>query len=101
MVWEAIRSMKTIRGLIALFISYMLFHGWAVLLVLLGTLLENPIWIALGTTVILFWFGPGTPIIPLIIIVAFAIKRYVLLDRSERIHFKELWEKLNKKSKLN
>ncbi len=101
MVWEIIKSMKTIRGLIALFISYMLFHGWAVLLLLAGTLFSNPLWIALGSTVILFWLGPGTPIIPLIIVVAFAIKRYLLLDKSERIHLKELWIKLNEKSKIN
>ncbi|RJX24700.1 MAG: hypothetical protein C4537_06075 [Acholeplasma sp.] len=97
MVWEIIRSMKTIRGLFALFISYMLFHGWAVILLLIGTLITNPLWIAIGTTVILFWFGPGTPIIPLIIIVAFFIKRYILLDKSERIHFRTLWKKLNEK----
>lgn len=101
MIWEIIKSMKTFRGLIALGISYMIFHGWAVLLLLAGTILSNPLWIAIGTSVILFWFGPGTPIIPLIIVVAFAIKRYLLLDKSERIHWKELWIKLNEKSKMN
>lgn len=99
MVWEIIKSMKTIRGLFALFISYMLFHGWAVIFLLLGTMTNNPLWIAVGTSVIVFWFGPGTPVIPLIIVSAFFIKRYVLLDRSERIHFRKLWKELNEKSK--
>lgn len=97
MVWEIIKSMRTLRGLIALFISYMMFHGWAVVLLLLGTMIANPIWIAIGTTVILFWLGPGTPIIPLVIFVAFVIKRYIFLDKSERMNFRNLWKELNEK----
>lgn len=91
MVWEVIKSMKSIRGLISLFISYMIFQGWAVLFVIFGDAWMKGI----GAAVITFWFGPGTPTIPIILIVALFIQRYLLLDSSNQIHFKEKWKELN------
>lgn len=89
--------MKSVRGLIALFISYMLFHGWAVIALFMGTVTGNAYLIGLGTAVILFWFGPGTPVIPLIIVTALFIKRYLLLDKKHRINLREKWKELNQK----
>jgi hypothetical protein len=97
MVWEIIKSMNSIRGLIALFISYMIFHGWAVVALLLGSLSGNAYLIGLGTAVILFWFGPGTPVIPLIIITALFIRRYVLFEKKEKLDLKAKWKELNEK----
>jgi len=99
MVWEIIKSMRSIRGLISLFISYMLYHGWAVIFLLLGFIASNGWLIGIGTAVILFWFGPGTPLIPLILITAMFIQRYVLLDASHKINLKEKWIELNQKHK--
>ena len=67
LIWEIIKSMKSIRGLISLFIAYMLFHGWAVIFFFIGILSDNAWFIGIGSAVMLFWFGPGTPVIPLII----------------------------------
>ena len=89
--------MKSIRGLIALFISYMIFHGWAVIFLVIGTLSGNAYLIGLGSAVILFWFGPGTPVIPLIIITALFIRRYILLEKSEKLDLKQKWKELNEK----
>jgi hypothetical protein len=97
MVWEIIKSMNSLRGLIALFISYMIFHGWAVVVLLLGSLSGNAYLIGLGTAVILFWFGPGTPVIPLIIITALFIRRYVLFEKKEKLDLKAKWKELNEK----
>lgn len=97
MVWEIIKSMNSLRGLIALFISYMIFHGWAVVALLLGSLSGNAYLIGLGTAVILFWFGPGTPVIPLIIITALFIRRYVLFEKKEKLDLKAKWKELNEK----
>ena len=89
--------MKSIRGLIALFISYMIFHGWAVIFLVIGTLSGNAYLIGLGSAFILFWFGPGTPVIPLIIITALFIRRYILLEKSEKLDLKQKWKELNEK----
>lgn len=98
MIWEILKSMSSIRGLIALFISYMIFHGWAVIALLLGTFSGNGYLIALGTAVILFWFGPGTPVIPLIIITALFIRRYLLFEKKEKLDLKLKWKELNEKT---
>lgn len=99
MVWEIIKSMKSLRGLIALFMSYMIFHGWAVLFLVFGTLAGKAFMISIGTAVILFWFGPGTPVIPLIIITALFIRRYILFEKTEKLDFKAKWKELNQKFK--
>lgn len=98
MVWEIIKSMKSVRGLIALLISYMIFHGWAVLILVIGSLSGNAYLIGLGSAVILFWFGPGTPVIPLIIITALFIRRYVLFEKSEKLDLKQKWNELTEKT---
>ena len=99
MVWEIIKSMKSFRGVISLFIAYMIFHGWAALFFLLGITTQNAWLIGLATTVMLFWFGPGTPLIPLIIITALFIQRYILLDQSNKVQIKAKWKELNEQSK--
>lgn len=96
-VWHVIKSMKSIRGFIALFISYMIFHGWAVVIFVIGSLTSHVYLMGLGTAVILFWFGPGTPLIPLIIITALILKRYVFFEKTENLNVKEKWKELNRK----
>jgi NADPH2 dehydrogenase len=83
--------MKSFRGLISLFIAYMIFQGWAVLFIIFG----NAWMKGIGAGVIAFWFGPGTPTIPLILIFALLIQRYVLLDSSNSFHLKSRWQILN------
>jgi len=97
MVWEIIKSMQSIRGLLSLLISYMIFHGWAVLFFILGIVSSNGYLIGLGSAVILFWFGPGTPVIPLILITALFIQRYIFLDRKHKIKLKDQWIELKNK----
>lgn len=98
-VWEIIKEMRTVRGVLALVISYILFHGWAVFFVAFGTIISNGWMIGIGTAVMLFWLGPGTPVIPLIIVTALLIQRYVLFDKKHMINIKEKWIELNEKEK--
>ena len=93
LVWDVIKTMKTLRGLIALGISYMLFQGWAILFILFG----NAYLKGVGALVLAFWFGPGTPTIPLILVAALLIQRYILLDSSNHMRLKEKWKQLSKK----
>lgn len=95
MVWDVITTMKTFKGLISLFISYMLFHGWAVLFFVIGTITGNGWLIGIGSAVILFWFGPGTPVIPLILVVALMIQRYVFFESTHQVSIKEKWREIN------
>ena len=97
MIWEIIKSMKSIRGIISLLISYMIFHGWALVFFIIGLLSGNGWFLGIGSAVMLFWFGPGTPVIPLIIVTAFIIQRYILMDKSNKISFKQKWKELNQK----
>lgn len=96
LIWDVIKSMKTIRGMIALFLSYMIFQGWAVLFLLLG----NTWMKGIGAMVIAFWFGPGTPTIPLIFMTALFIQRYIFMDKENQVKLKEKWHELNKKEEM-
>ena len=97
LIWEVIKSMKSIRGLLSLFTSYMIFHGWAVIFFFIGVLSGNAWFLGIGSAVMLFWFGPGTPVIPLIIVTALFIQRYILMDKSNKISINQKWEELNQR----
>lgn len=99
MVWEIIKSMRSVRGLISLFVAYMIFHGWALIFFIIGTLSGNAWLLGIGSAVMLFWFGPGTPVIPLIIVTALFIQRYLLMDKSNKISIRDKWKSLNEKEK--
>jgi hypothetical protein len=101
MVWDVIKTMRTFRGLISLFIAYMIYHGWAVIFFIIGTLSSNAWFLGVGSFVILFWFGPGTPVIPLILITALIIQRYVFFEETNQISIKEKWKEINQKYNNN
>ncbi len=82
LIWETIKTMKTWRGVLSLFISFMIFAGWAYVFIGVGIIVKNPSLVAIGSAVALFWIGPFTPLIPIVLIVAFLIQRYIFRDRS-------------------
>ncbi len=73
--------MGSIKGLISLFISFMIFTGWAIVLIIIGIIWGNGYLISLGTGVILFWAGPFTPMWLLIITTAIFIQKIILRDK--------------------
>ena len=98
MVFEIVKSMKSLRGLLSLLISYMIFHGWAVLFFVIGVMSSNGWLIGVGSAVMLFWFGPGTPVIPLILVTALFIQRYIFMDQTNRMNLKDKWIELKNKN---
>ena len=83
-IWYVIKGMLSLRGLLALFISFMIYQGWAYVFIILGPFMHSAWMITTGTAVILAWFGPGTPAIPLIVITALLIQRFIFRERNPR-----------------
>ncbi len=98
-VWAVVKSMNTLRGYIALFLAYVIYHGWALAFVVIGTVVGNGWMIGIGSAVLLFWFGPGTPVIPLIIVTALFIQRYLLFDKSHSVNIMDKWKELTEAEK--
>lgn len=69
------------KGLISLFISFMIFYGWLLIFIVIGIVSDNAWFYGVGIGGVVFWFGPGTPLIPLIIGVATFIRKFILRDR--------------------
>lgn len=76
-----IRSFNTVRGLISLFISFMIFCGWALVFIGLGIAFKNAKLVAIGSSVIMFWSAPLTPMWGTIILVAVFIRKKILKDK--------------------
>lgn len=83
-----IKSMKTWRGVLSLFLSFMLFYGWLLIFIFLGTILKNNSIFIIGSAGLAFWAGPFTPLIPLVITFSLIIQRYVLFDKVNIISLK-------------
>lgn len=83
-IWYVIKGMLSLRGLLSLFISFMIYQGWAYVFIILGPFIHSAWMTATGTAVILAWFGPGTPAIPLIVITALLIQRFIFRERNPR-----------------
>ena len=80
-LWELIKSFNTTKGLISLFISFMIFCGWALVFIGLGIGFRNTKLIAIGSAVIVFWSAPLTPMWPTIIAVAVFIRKFILKEK--------------------
>lgn len=92
-LWRIIVSLKSPKGLIALAISLMIYYGWAVALVVIGSIFPSHRWmIGVGTGVMLFWAGPFTPFWPITLITTIFIQRYILRDKKAQT-FQEIYQK--------
>ena len=83
-LWELVKSMGTVKGLIALSLSFIIYVGWAIALLVIGVIVSNGYLISLGTGVVLFWAGPFTPMWLLIITTAVFIQRVILRDKKAK-----------------
>lgn len=83
-LWELIKSFNTPKGLISLFISFMIFCGWALVFVGIGIATSNAKLITIGTAVIVFWSAPFTPMWPIIVAVAVFIRKFILKERETK-----------------
>lgn len=92
-LWRVLVGLKTPKGIIALAISLTIYYGWAVALVVLGSIFPSHRWmIGVGTGVMLFWAGPFTPFWPITLVTTIFIQRYILRDKKAQ-SFQEIYEK--------
>lgn len=80
-LWELIKSFNTPKGLISLLISFILFCGWALVFIGLGIAFKNAKLIAIGSSVIVFWSAPLTPMWGTIIAFAMFLRKFIFKDK--------------------
>jgi hypothetical protein len=76
-IWGIVKRFGTPKGLISLFIAFMIVVGWA----LIGLVSGNTQWAITGTVVITFWtFFPVSPMWGTIILLTLIFQKYILRD---------------------
>jgi type VI protein secretion system component VasK len=101
-IWQFIKRFFTSwKGIVSFIISFSLYVGWAIAFVVIGIIFGNAWLYSTGTTVILFWTGPFTPMWLLIVSTALVLQRYVFRDKKS-MGWKEIkayWKDEIKKEK--
>lgn len=101
-LWQFIKRFFTSwKGVVSCIISFMFWVGWAIAFVVIGIIFGNALLYSTGTTVILFWAGPFTPMWLLIVSTALVLQRYVFRDKNS-MGWKEIkayWKDEIKKEK--
>lgn len=101
-LWQFIKQFFTSwKGVVSFIISFMFWTGWAIAFVVIGIIFGNAWLYSTGTTVILFWAGPFTPMWLLIVSTALVLQRYVFRDKKS-MGWKEIkayWKDEIKKEK--
>lgn len=105
-IWQFIKRFFTSwKGIISFIISFSLYVGWAIAFIVIGIIFGNAWLYSTGTTVVLFWAGPFTPMWLLIVSTALVLQRYVFRDKKSMgwKEIKQYWKdeigKENKKAK--
>lgn len=80
-VFRLILGLRTPKGLLALFLAFLIYYGWAIAFIVYGTLIKNPWFISIGTSVVVFWMAPLTPFFALTIFTTLFIQRVILRDK--------------------
>lgn len=81
-IWQFIKRFFTSwKGIVSFIISFSLYVGWAIAFVVIGIIFGNAWLYSTGTTVILFWAGPFTPMWLLIVSTALVLQRYIFRDK--------------------
>lgn len=101
-IWQFIKRFFTSwKGIVSFIISFSLYVGWAIAFVVIGIIFGNAWLYSTGTTVVLFWTGPFTPMWLLIVSTALVLQRYVFRDKKS-MGWKEIkayWKDEIKKEK--
>ena len=101
-LWQFIKQFFTSwKGVVSFIISLMFWVGWAIAFVVIGIIFGNAWLYSTGTTVILFWAGPFTPMWLLIVSTALVLQRYVFRDKKSMgwKEIKQYWKDEIKKEK--
>jgi pheromone shutdown protein TraB len=62
-------------------LAFLIYYGWAIAFIVYGTLIKNPWFISIGTSVVVFWMAPLTPFFALTIFTTLFIQRVILRDK--------------------
>ncbi|MCU0105730.1 hypothetical protein N7603_08710 [Acholeplasma vituli] len=81
-VIRLILGLRTPKGLLALFIAFLIYYGWAIAFIVYGTIVKNPWFISIGTSVVIFWMAPMTPFFAITIFTTLFIQRVILRDQN-------------------
>lgn len=77
---ETFKQMKSIRGIIALLISYLTLSG--AILIPIAMITNTPALYHIATAMMIFWSMPLiTPLIPITILVSMVITKYIFRDK--------------------
>lgn len=101
-IWQFIKRFFTSwKGIVSFIISFSLYVGWAIAFVVIGIIFGNAWLYSTGTTVILFWAGPFTPMWLLIVSTALVLQRYIFRDKKSMDwkEIKQYWKDEIKKEK--
>ena len=101
-IWQFIKRFFTSwKGIVSFIISFSLYVGWAIAFIVIGIIFGNAWLYSTGTTVILFWAGPFTPMWLLIVSTALVLQRYVFRDKKSMDwkEIKQYWKDEIKKEK--
>ena len=81
-VFRLILGLRTPKGLLSLFIAFLIYYGWAIAFIVYGTIIKYPWFISIGTTVVVFWMAPMTPFFAITIFTTLFIQRVILRDQN-------------------
>lgn len=101
-IWQFIKRFFTSwKGIVSFIISFSLYVGWAIAFVVIGIIFGNAWLYSTGTTVVLFWTGPFTPMWLLIVSTALVLQRYVFRDKKSMgwKEIKQYWKDEIRKEK--
>ncbi len=101
-IWQFIKRFFTSwKGVVSFIISLMFWVGWAIAFVVIGIIFGNAWLYSTGTTVILFWAGPFTPMWLLIVSTALVLQRYIFRDKKSMgwKEIKQYWKDEIRKEK--
>lgn len=97
-IWKVVKSMSNWKGVVSLFLSWLILSGAGVSLI--GFIIGNKYLIGLGVTIYGFWLLPLTPLTLITVAVAMLMQRFIFRDRNVSWHsikakFKEAFKKVN------
>lgn len=88
-LWEFIKSFNTTKGYISLFIAFTIMYGWVIAFFVIGTIRRDVYLIGIATTVAVFWAGPFTPFVLILVGLTRFIQKIILRDKAVPKHIKE------------
>lgn len=92
-LWEFIKSFNTAKGYISLIIAWCIMYGWVVAFFVIGTVAEDAYLLGIATTVAVFWAGPFTPFLPILVGLTRFIQKIILRDKAVPKHIREWTDK--------